>query len=377
MSDNSYAQLIDDFDAGIQVLEGETLTEYIKRMGGVDYESKADGGAIGIEVLFNKKANGGRVGFVNGGWAEGLEGEALSIYNSMNAYGASDAEIQSKLQGQNLWSPTNTTTDTGQVTGIINQDIGGGGGGIGGLDLTFTEGAKANVPATFQGDYDIEGNKINELGRTGILGLKDKAVDFFSGLGTPRVRGTLGTRLSNQPRLPLPASMASWSLSPFNTESRNYNENFAGQLNFLEGLDNMIGRDQGTGLLRYGPDSVLSGKNVISGFGTNDYQKMLNNYIQKMNANKKISETGKAAKIAQAKEELAALLEKQKADRQKTNPNWTPPSHYTEQGGGGYQDKSIHSAPTSHSAPSKTGHMGPGGKHYNTGGLATMFTRRR
>ena len=55
MSDNSYAQLIDDFDAGIQVLEGETLTEYIKRMGGVDYESKADGGAIGIEVLFKDK----------------------------------------------------------------------------------------------------------------------------------------------------------------------------------------------------------------------------------------------------------------------------------------------------------------------------------
>ena len=36
--------------------------------------------------------------------------------------------------------------NTGQVTGIINQNIGGGGGGgIGGLDLTFTEGAKANV----------------------------------------------------------------------------------------------------------------------------------------------------------------------------------------------------------------------------------------
>jgi hypothetical protein len=34
-------------------------------MGGVDYESKAHGGAIGIEVLFNKKAKGGRVGFEN------------------------------------------------------------------------------------------------------------------------------------------------------------------------------------------------------------------------------------------------------------------------------------------------------------------------
>ena len=66
-SDNSYAQLIDDFDAGIQVLEGETLTEYIKRMGGVDYN--AHGGSVGIEVLFKKK-DGGRSRFIsNGGWS--------------------------------------------------------------------------------------------------------------------------------------------------------------------------------------------------------------------------------------------------------------------------------------------------------------------
>jgi len=334
MAENSYAQLIDDFENGINVLKGESLTDYIKRMGGVDYESKADGGAIGIEVLFKKKnggsinspksknikgqdhmlayitpneakklealggketmtkegipaypewdsmygaeskqafdagkapkgnvnwsggggggnnnqkkpvyvppeikeaaktgllnlglnklgigkyvhpalaikgvydyfknpeiteedvtlgktsevttdlpsenllaftpgsikdkklkklhnqkkeglmwneqnektyqqlleedkesetptvlsADGGRVGFNQGGWADGLEGEAKGIYDSMTAYGASDAEIQSKLQTQGLWSPDGTTTDTEQVTGIINQNIGG------------------------------------------------------------------------------------------------------------------------------------------------------------------------------------------------------------------------------------------------------------
>ena len=125
MAENSYAQLIDDFENGINVLKGETLTEYIKRMGGVDYESKADGGAIGIEVLFtDKKAKGGRVGFQSGGWADGLEGEAKGIYDSMTAYGASDAEIQAKLQAQNLWSPDGSGSgNTGQVTGIINQDI--------------------------------------------------------------------------------------------------------------------------------------------------------------------------------------------------------------------------------------------------------------
>jgi hypothetical protein len=69
-------------------------------------------------------ADGGRVGFQSGGWADNLEGEAKGIYDSMTAYGASDAEIQAKLQAQNLWNPDGTT-NTEQVTGIINQDIGG------------------------------------------------------------------------------------------------------------------------------------------------------------------------------------------------------------------------------------------------------------
>ena len=70
MAENSYAQLIDDFDKGINVLKGETLTEYIKRMGGVDYESKADGGAIGIEVLFKQKG-----GAVNSPKSKNIKGQ--------------------------------------------------------------------------------------------------------------------------------------------------------------------------------------------------------------------------------------------------------------------------------------------------------------
>jgi hypothetical protein len=36
MANNSYAQLIDDFEKGILVIEGESPTDYIKRMGGVN-----------------------------------------------------------------------------------------------------------------------------------------------------------------------------------------------------------------------------------------------------------------------------------------------------------------------------------------------------
>jgi len=53
MDNNSYAQLIDDFEKGLLVIDGESLTDYITRMGGVDYDAKANGGII--NVLNRKK----------------------------------------------------------------------------------------------------------------------------------------------------------------------------------------------------------------------------------------------------------------------------------------------------------------------------------
>ena len=50
MDNNSYAQLIDDFEAGLLVIEGESLTDYISRMGGVDYDAKANGGIMGYAI---------------------------------------------------------------------------------------------------------------------------------------------------------------------------------------------------------------------------------------------------------------------------------------------------------------------------------------
>ncbi len=127
MADNSYAQLIDDYENGILVEPGETLTQYIDRMGGVDY--KADGGSIGIEVLFTeKKADGGRVGLFMGG--DPLTGQALSIYNSMNSYGFTDQQIADALSAQGLYgsgsTPASDTPVTNTATNIINQ---GGDGG--------------------------------------------------------------------------------------------------------------------------------------------------------------------------------------------------------------------------------------------------------
>ena len=124
MTSEEYGQYIDDFELGADVMPGESLTDYIERRRR-EFESKADGGAIGIEVLFTDKKP--RQKLFMGGPA--LEGQALAIYNSMNAYGFSDQAIANALQEQGLYTPADSgSTQPEQVTGIINQQIQTGGG---------------------------------------------------------------------------------------------------------------------------------------------------------------------------------------------------------------------------------------------------------
>ena len=101
MANNSYAQLIDDFEKGILVIEGESLTDYIKRMGGVDYESKANGGIMGYAV---------------GGRTQNLDQYGLQYGEGLNPY-APDVQIDNM--------PTNRgyTNFDDQEVGIINTDI--------------------------------------------------------------------------------------------------------------------------------------------------------------------------------------------------------------------------------------------------------------
>ena len=107
MTSEEYGQYIDDFELDVDVMPGESLTEYIERRRR-EFESKADGGAIGIEVLFKEKMkDGGRAGFFMGGPA--LEGQALAIYNSMNATGATDQQIADRLTALGLYDPNAST----------------------------------------------------------------------------------------------------------------------------------------------------------------------------------------------------------------------------------------------------------------------------
>ena len=70
--DYDYGQLIDDFELDVDVMPGETLTDYIERRRR-EFDSKADGGVIGIEVkIADEMAKGGRVGLFSGGALKGL-----------------------------------------------------------------------------------------------------------------------------------------------------------------------------------------------------------------------------------------------------------------------------------------------------------------
>ena len=134
-----YEDVIDAYEAGIGVEEGDSLTDYIrknnikiKKIEPFRTESKADGGAIGIEILFKEKMkDGGRAGFFMGGPA--LEGQALAIYNSMSAYGAGDQEIADRLQALGYYDPNASTTASPQPVKQL------GSGGRDGQDMTFVD----------------------------------------------------------------------------------------------------------------------------------------------------------------------------------------------------------------------------------------------
>jgi hypothetical protein len=332
-----------------------------------------------------KKADGGRVGLFMGGPA--LEGQALSIYNSMNAYGFSDQEIADALSARGLYTaPGSGTTQPEQVTGIIGSQLNQGGDRVTGLQETFTKDLSGDPRFSYLTPQE-QANKYrfdrSVEPREGLMGFYDKTKNFFAEnrFFQPKIRGTLGTRLANQPRLPLPGAIAAYTRSPFNPDSKNYNPDFVDQLNFLELGDDMIGMS-GTGL-KYGSGSVLRGQNVISGFGSNDYLKQLNKYINRKNITDKARQRGIDERnkfLAEQEAKQKAQLATQLAAAQREIDRMG----YQDYGSGGASaaEMASYEGPDGSYAGASTQDYGGGEKDggiigYKKGGLATMFTRRR
>ena len=395
-----YEDVIDAYEAGIGVEEGDSLTDYIRKNNikiiNIEpfrpTESKADGGAIGIEVLFKPK----RQNFFMGGPA--LEGEALSIYNSMNAYGNTDQQIADRLQALGMYTPPDSTPDPtpdpGQTIGY-QGDGGGGGGGITTLDpLTRKSNPNNFLNKAFSKIGDFTGSMM----------------DKFSGTKVGEGITEGATKFKNIAFTPMMALMQ--KRNPLNPAAVNYNPALQPQMDFLEGITGtrvsgmpddlqftdglmMIGRDPNSGLAKYGPGSVLSGKNVVSGFGTNDYGEMLRDYITKMEANTRISQAGKDARLALARAELEAEQERQrqayidagtqasvKALQQEIDSGkYSGGSDFAQSNqaavGGGNTATNAQGQTASQATSAGTGTSQGYSQHYARGGLATMFTRRR
>ena len=336
-------------------------------------------------------ADGGRVGLFMGG--DPLTGQALSIYDSMKAYNFSDQEIANALSAQGLYTAggtTDTPDTTIQPIGFQSGNGGGGGGGITELDpLNRPKGTPFDLNSLTKTKFGYN----NTLGRT-IEGVKDftgSMIDKFSGSKIGEGITSGATKFKNMAFTPMMALMQ--KRNPLNPNASNYNPNLQKQMDFLEGTtgtrvfgtsDNlqfedaaMIGRDPNSGLAKYGPGSVLSGQNVVSGFGTNDYEQQLANYISKMRNYKSLTNFQKE-KLEQAKAEVAkeiARREQETADRARAaNPGVYASADrqgFTDGKGGGFGSKSTG---TNDAFSNKSGRGRTG---YSEGGLATMFTRRR
>ena len=234
---------------------------------------------------------------------------------------------------------------------------GGGGGGItftnvgrsegvnsGALNPTFTRENPLSTPAiskissqnlsTYLGNPALQAKYENfaeydefmqsqlpspGLIEQGITSIKDTFGRFFQ----PKIKGTLGDRLLNQSQsmtIPSLSGILGNLRSPFNPNSPTFNAALPLQLNFLEaggatGDKFLIGRDPSSGLLKYGPDSVLAGQNVISGFGSNDYETQLEKYIATLERyQKRKYSDARQKKIDDANKELDGIKDEYKKE---------------------------------------------------------------
>ena len=136
-----------------------------------------------------------------------------------------------------------------------------------------------------------------------------------------------------------PAYIAN-QFNPLNPNAKNYSPNLAGQINYLSGKDNFIGTNPNTGLAVYGPGSVLAGKNVMSMFGSNNYQTALNKQIDYFENRIKQGKPINEEKYEQAKKEKKDLFDyradvRDKAKTKPSQPSFQGPTGKDIHGGGG------------------------------------------
>ena len=172
------------------------------------------------------------------------------------------------------------------------------------------------------------------------------------------------------------AVMLGRAFDPTRPGSRNYSPNLSGQINYLSGIGGMIGRNPSSGLMQYGPESVLRGQNVMSMFGTNNYQDQLQNKIDYFEDRIEKGKPINKDRYEQAKKEKEDFFEyradiRDRAKVRSAAPTYTPPNIHSGDGGGG--GGGTGSAGRGGASP---GSAGPGGSDemgsFRRGGIASL-----
>ena len=122
----------------------------------------------------------------------------------------------------------------------------------------------SNPKYTFGMPFTSNKVSFNPMRMIANQGIKSLMGGSSMGMAVPLIAGGLGL---------------AYLRNPLREGSMNYNPYLKDQMTYLS-RNNMLGTDQ-SGLTKYGPDSVLSGQNFVSLFGTNDYLDQLNKYKNK------------------------------------------------------------------------------------------------
>jgi len=353
-----------------------------------------------------KKADGGRIGFVEGGWADDLTGQALATYNSMKSAQHTDQTIQDTLQELGYWSPDGDAMET--VESIVGTDTTQGGDGEVGVRsyVPLSERNKVTIPSLTENQLaqkalwenqkwtpQMEANKAyweNQPDVSGeedvgfLEGLKNKVGNVWSGI-TGSKAGQGFNKFAFTPMMALANRY-----NALNPNAVNFNPMLRQQKDLalrpttMGGLgfqQDDIGRFLGSANPENEDYNPLLGQNLVSMFGTNDLTQMLRNRLQKIRTRK----IGQTESSLLKQEKIQELINQAVADESagytgtpggnvgsgvfaKMDQSGKTYGPYTSQGNQGNQGG------YNHPGSAKSREMSD---PFNEGGLATMFERRR
>jgi len=296
--------------------------------------------------------DGGRVGLFMGGPA--LEGEALSIYNSMKAYGNDDQTIADRLQALGMYTPPDPTPDAPDAPdapdqGIINQQLNQGGG---------------DGP---QGDFGKFGNLLKDTEKTFTKDVY--AIDKNMYPGAEMTGSFKPTEITGYQDV---------TSGLYKTEDGK-NINHLG-LNIKPGIISLLEK------LGFGDldETQFTGLPYEEGYiaGTFTGKNPFDFFKKQQATNAEIAAANlKAKQELEAKlaaEAAAAALQQQMQDTGVTGSNYNQAANIA---GGGGGDTATYGGQTAREATydndKSTGTSQGYSQHYARGGLAMMFTRRR